>query len=50
MRLFYRFLLVWAEFDLTIAKSTGRDPDHVRQLQRDVERWQHALLMTEINA
>lgn len=50
MRFFYAFLLAWSEFDLAIAKATGRDPKHVEQLQRDVEKWQHALLMLEINA
>lgn len=50
MRFFYAFLLAWSEFDLAIAKATGRDPKHVEQLQRDVEKWQHALLMLRINA
>lgn len=50
MSILYRFLLAWSEFDLAIAKATGRDPKHVEQLQRDVEKWEHALLMLEINA
>lgn len=50
MTIFYRFLLAWAEFDLAIARSTGRSPAHVEQLQRDVDRWEHALLMRTINA
>lgn len=50
MSILYRFLLAWSEFDLAIARSTGRNPRHVEQLQRDVDRWEHALLMQEINA
>ena len=50
MNLLYRVLLAWSEFDLAIAKSTGRNPKHIEQLQRDVAKWEHALLMTRINA
>lgn len=50
MRFFYAFLLAWSRYDLAIAKSTGRAPKHIEQLQRDVDRWEHALLMTELNA
>lgn len=50
MRFFYSFLLWLTEFDLAIARSTGRNPDHIQALQADRARWQHALLMLEINA
>jgi hypothetical protein len=50
MSLLYRALLAWSEFDLAIAKATGRCPQNVEQLQRDVDKWEHALLMLEINA
>jgi hypothetical protein len=50
MSALYRILLAWAEFDLAIAKSTGRSPANIEQLQRDVDKWEHALLMTRINA
>lgn len=43
-------LLAWSEFDLAIAKATGRNPAHIEQLQKDVAKWEHALLMLEINA
>ena len=49
MKVFYTLLLWLAEFDLAIARSTGRNPDHIRVLLADVARWQHALLMQEIN-
>ena len=49
MSALYRILLAWAEFDLAIAKSTGRSPANIEQLQRDVDRWEHAILMLEIN-
>lgn len=50
MSALYRILLAWAEFDLAIAKATGRNPKHIEQLQKDVAKWEHALLMTRINA
>ena len=50
MTAFYRFMLAWSEFDLAIAKATGRNPKHIEQLQKDVAKWEHALLMTRINA
>lgn len=49
MKLFYSLLLWLAEFELAIARSTGRNPANVHALQSDVDRWQHALLMLEMN-
>ena len=49
MKAFYALLLWLAEFELAIARSTGRNPADIQTLQADVDRWQHALLMTEIN-
>ncbi len=49
MAAFYRILLTWSEFDLVIARSTGRDPMHIEQLQKDVAKWEHALLVTRLN-
>ncbi len=49
MAAFYRLLLAWSEFDLAIARSTGRDPKHIEQLQKDVAKWEHALLVTRLN-
>ena len=50
MNAFYRLMHAWAEFDLAIAKSTGRNPANIEQLQRDVDKWEHALLMLRLNA
>lgn len=50
MNAFYRLMLLWAEFDLAIARATGRNPKHIEQLQRDVDRWEHALIIMRINA
>ena len=50
MNLLYRVLLAWSEFDLAIAKSTGRSPANIEQLQRDVDKWEHALLILRLNA
>ena len=50
MNLLYRVLLAWSEFDLAIAKATGRNPKHIEQLQRDVAKWEHALLILRLNA
>lgn len=50
MTLLYRALLEWSEFDLAIAKATGASPATIEAYQRDVAKWEHALLMLEINA
>jgi hypothetical protein len=50
MRLFYSALLWLAEYELIIARSSGRSAASVEALQLDVARWQHALLMLQINA
>jgi len=50
MTLLYRALLAWSEFDLAIAKATGRNPKHIEQLQKDVAKWEHALLILRLNA
>ena len=49
MKLFYSALLWMAEFELAIARSTGRDPASIHALQTDADRWQHAILMLELN-
>ena len=49
MKIVYSLLLWLAEFELAVARSTGRDPANVQALQADVSRWQHALLMQELN-
>jgi hypothetical protein len=46
----YRILLAWSSLDLDIAKATGRNPKHIEQLQKDVAKWEHALLITRMNA
>ena len=43
MRLFYSILLWLADGELTIALNTGRNPDSIKQLRADVERWDDAL-------
>jgi len=50
MRLFYSILLWLAELELAIARSTGRNPAQIPALQADVDRWQHAVLMQDLNA
>lgn len=50
MRLLYSTPLWLAEFELAIARSTGRNPAQLKALADDVDRWQHALLMLELNA
>ena len=40
MRIFYRFLLHWCVFDLTVARSTGRDPKHIAAISADIARWE----------
>ena len=43
MKYFYEFMLWMLEFDLAIARSTGRDPRHINQLI--LERQEYELLL-----
>ena len=43
MKLFYKFLLAWTQFDLTVARSTGRNQQAIAALIRDEQRWESAL-------
>ena len=49
MRLFYYVLFRLTEFELAIARSTGRNPDNVSQLSGERDRWESAYLTLEIN-
>jgi hypothetical protein len=40
MKFFYVAMIWCLRFELTIAKSTGRNPTHVGQLAQDVTRWE----------
>jgi hypothetical protein len=48
MRYFYALMVWMSEFELAIARSTGRNPAHVRQLQRDLAYWQHQQDLFEV--
>ena len=39
IRAFYRLMLAWSEFDLTVARSTGRDPKNIAAISADIARW-----------
>jgi len=43
MRVFYTILFWLSDRELTIALSTGRNPDHIAKLRGDVARWNDAL-------
>lgn len=49
MKTFYVMLLFFAEFDLAIARSTGRNPANIGQLQDEVHKWQKCLWDLEMN-
>lgn len=49
VRLFYRILLAWSQFDVAIGVATGRASKYVDADRTDVSKWQHALLMLELN-
>ena len=49
MKFFYEFLLLWSQFDLAIARATGRNPKHVAYLLSECARWEHELITMEIN-
>ena len=43
MKLFTRLMLWIVRFDLAIARSTGRNPTHIAQLQKEESEWELAL-------
>ena len=43
MKTFYTILLHWTQFDLAVARSTGRNPQHIAALIADENRWKKAL-------
>ena len=47
MKFFYSVLLWFAETELVIARSTGRNPDHIAALAADVQRWSLAMWQEE---
>lgn len=49
VRVFYRILLFWSRFDVAIGVATGRAQKYVDADRADVSKWQHALLMLELN-
>lgn len=40
MRIFYLLMLHWSQFDLTVARSTGRDPQHIAAISADIAKWE----------
>ena len=48
LRLFYSFLLAWTQFDIQIARSTGRNPAHILKLRQDEDDYRCALLRLEL--
>jgi hypothetical protein len=46
---FYETMLWFMEFELAVAKSTGRNPDHVRTLRLDVARITSLVDRLEVN-
>lgn len=49
MKFFYAFMVWITEFELAIAMSTGRNPDDVRMLKQDLQKWRNAQTNWEIN-
>jgi hypothetical protein len=49
VKLLYRILLTWSQFDVAIGVATGRAQRYVDADRDDVSKWQHALLMEDLN-
>lgn len=44
----FAHLMLWlTRFDLAIARSTGRNPDNIAQLQKEESEWELALFNQE---
>lgn len=48
LRGFYTFCLTWTQFDIQIARSTGRNPAHILRLRQDEDDYRRALLRLEL--
>lgn len=48
LRGFYTLLLIWTQFDIQIARSTGRNPAHILRLRQDEDDYRRALLRLEL--
>ena len=48
LRIFYSILLAWTQFDIQIARSTGRNPAHILRLRQDEDDYSKALLLLEL--
>lgn len=48
LHIFYTFLLIWTQFDIQIARSTGRNPSHILRLRQDEDDYRKALLRLEL--
>jgi hypothetical protein len=50
MKLFYTILLHLTSFELWLAKRAPvRNTRYIEQLNRDMNKWRHSLLMLELN-
>ena len=47
LRAFYAFLLGWTRLDIQIARSTGRNPEHVLRLRQDEDEYTRQLFRLE---
>ncbi len=47
MKIFYRFMIAWSQIDLMIARSTGRNPDNIAAISKDIQRWELELFNLE---
>lgn len=47
LRLFYSFMLAWLRFDLAVARSTGRNPANIQQLQREISEYERLLFQLD---
>ena len=50
MRAFYQLMLHLARFELAIARTTGRNPANIAALAQDESRWEHALILQELQS
>lgn len=48
LRAFYSFLLTWTQFDIQIARSTGRNPAQILKLRQDEDDYRRALLRLDL--
>lgn len=49
MQYFYAFMLAWSQIDLAIARTAGSNLNYIKELSRDVFKWESLLVKEKVS-